>query len=57
MRAVANPKQAAKDQQLVDALHAVYGPNLDQNLPPPPKAPPRCVRNPKTGDVICPNGP
>jgi hypothetical protein len=31
--AVINPAQHLKDQQLIDALHAVYGAKLDQNLP------------------------
>jgi hypothetical protein len=52
-RMISNPVKIAKDQKLLDALHAVYGPNLDQNLPakPPPRQ--RCVRNPKTGEEIC----
>jgi hypothetical protein len=52
-RMVPNPVKIAKDQKLVEALHAVYGPKLDQNLPPKPPPRQRCVRNPKTGETIC----
>ncbi len=52
-----NPGQQAKDQQLIDALRAVFGPNLDQNLPPrrAPR-PPHCHTNPRTGVVVCTDG-
>jgi len=51
------------DDHLVDALHAVYGPTLDQNLPRPlghPAGPggtglKHCVKNPHTGEVVCPD--
>lgn len=50
--AVINSAQRAKDQQLIDALHAVYGPKLDQNLPAGFKPKPVCHHTAK--GVSCP---
>jgi hypothetical protein len=44
---VVNPAQQVKDQQLVDGLHAVYGPKLDQNFPIAVKPKPVCLHTPK----------
>jgi hypothetical protein len=38
-RLVPNPVKREADQKLVEALHAVYGPKLDQNLPARPATP------------------
>jgi len=50
--AVINTAQRVKDQQLIDALHAVYGPKLDQNLPKEFKPKPVCHHTAK--GVSCP---
>jgi hypothetical protein len=50
--AVINSAQHTKDQQLIDALHAVYGPKLDQNLPTGFKPKPVCHHTAR--GVSCP---
>ncbi len=50
--AVINSAQVVKDRQLIDALHAVYGPKLDQNMPPGLKPWPVCEHTAQS--VSCP---
>lgn len=57
------PELQKADRGLMNALRAVYGPNLNQNLPPRPSHTPpngpghlkHCVKNPHTGELVCPD--